>query len=424
MPTKRLTDRTVKSLKTKLTQEDYWDSSFKLRGISFGVRVTKDNAREYVVRYRDLQGRRRRMSVGDANHKSLAEGHKLARDVFAKLDSGIDPAQELEEYKSADSFSELCDLYLRLHAIPNKKDKGKADKRVIEQDLKPAWGGLKACDVTRKDVLRLLDHVAIERKAPVMANRTRALISKIFNFALEREIVTASPCSGMPRKYKESAKDRHLDDTEIPLLFTELKKESFQLSCVFQFILLTGQRPSEVAGARWGEFDDNFWTIPKERVKNGRTHKIPLTPQISKLLDQLRASAEEHHSRNELKPSDYVFWSNRNEYVRPNTINHCAERLYDRMKVSRFTAHDLRRTAATGLRRIKVSREIVAKILNHTPQDVTAQHYDRYAGWDEMRKALTSWGNSVARICNAESNANVISFGGRQTSSLRRIENS
>lgn len=406
-----LTDKAVKSLKTSKAQEDFWDTAFRVRGVSFGVRVTVDGSREYVCRYRNAQGSRRRVSLGDANLLSLADAHKACRDIASKLDKGVDSAQERNDYKAADTFTELSETYLRLHAEQVKKDKGSEDRRIINRDLLPAWGKYKACDIRRRDVIVLLDQIAIERKAPVMANRTRALISKIFNFALEREFITTSPCSGLPRIRREVAKERFLQDGEIERFWKAVKAEPEPFRNYFMFLLLTGQRPGEVAGARWCEIEGDIWVIPAARTKNGRTQRVPISSFAAALITEIKLHNKKivtsADSSLTYRYDEYLFPTHRSDFLKPRTIQHAVERLNTVVQGHSFTAHDIRRTVATGLRRLRVSRETVSRILNHTTRSVTLV-YDRYDELPEMRKALEKWGEHVFSLGETQSDSKKI----------------
>jgi integrase len=394
MVTKHLTQKAVDALKTEHKQEDVWDSGFRLRGITLGVRVTRHGAKEYICRYRDSTGRRKRRTLGDARKISLRDAHEKARDVADGMDGEITSANNGQfSEDSPITFGALCEEYLRRHAS-QKKDSGKRDAQAIRRDLLPAWGEMQASDVRRRDVIALLDSIALDRHAPVMANRTRALISKIFSFGVEREMVDNSPCTGLPRKRREKPKDRFLQDQEIRTLWRMLEEEPPFVAAMLRMIVLTGQRPGEVVAARWEEFDNGIWTIPKERVKNGRTHRLPLSPQVQALLEWLRYHPKQSAIGTQCQ---YVFPSTRNGFLSSRAIQQAIRRVNRKGGLRHFTAHDLRRTCATGLRRIGVTRETVSRILNHTPRTVTLV-YDWYDEMPEMRHALEAWGEWVARI--------------------------
>lgn len=388
MPRKHLTDKAVRSLKTSLSQEDFFDESFTRRGITFGIRVTMRGSKEFFVRYRDVNKRYRRLTIGDAKSLPLFKAHERAAAIASKLDQGLDPAAERDTYKNATTFKELCTSYQNLHA-KLKKDGGEEDSRIIRADLLPSWGDRKACDIQRKEVIALLDQIGTARNAPVMANRTRALLSSIFNFGVERELVETSPCYGLRKKFKETSKDRFLSDSEIKSLWTQFEKEAPETRGALQFILLTAQRPGEVMTAKWADIgSDNIWRLSSEKTKNGKRQIVPLSEGAAAILADLKDDSA---------PGDYIFKTARSAHIKHRTLQNATARLATNAQIPDFTPHDLRRTAATLLRKTGTRTETLRKILNHSTGSVT-DIYDHYNEATEKRVALTQLWMHLAAI--------------------------
>jgi integrase len=378
MPRKHLTDRAIKSLTTALAQEDFIDDGFTRRGITFGLRVSRTGTKEFFVRYRDIAKRYRRFSLGDAALLSLAKAHEKASDISSKLDQGLDPAKDRDSYKNAITFSDLCSHYLSIHARL-KKDGGQEDSRIIKADLLPAWGARKACDIHRRDVIALLDSIGIQRAVPIMANRTRALISGIFTFAVEREFVSSSPCYGLKKKFKEKSKDRFLSDIEIKALWNQVTEEAPETRAALLLIILTGQRPGEVIKAKWTDISpDHAWRLSNEQTKNGRSQIVPLNSGAIDILNDLRRRCD---------PNDCIFKTSRSQHIKHRSLQNATRRIAIKAKIPFFTPHDLRRTAATLLRKTGTRRETLTKILNHVSNSVT-DVYDHYNEAPEKRDAL------------------------------------
>jgi len=378
MPRKHLTDKAIKSLRTSLPQEDFIDDAFSRRGMTFGIRVSRTGTKEFFVRYRDISRSYRRISIGDALFIPLFRAREKASEIVSKIAQGLDPAQERDAYKNAIKFSDLCAQYLSTHARL-KKDLGQEDQRIIEADLLPAWGIYKACDIQRRDVIALLDLIGIQRAAPIMANRTRALISSIFSFAVERELVTVSPCQGLKKKFREKSKDRFLADSEISALWQHLEGESLETRAALQFILLTAQRPGEVITAKWADIgSDGIWRLSGETTKNGRQQIVPLSDGALSVLEALKGTPE---------PSDHIFRTARSPHIKHRTLQNATVRLANQANIASFTPHDLRRTAATLLRKTGSRTETLRKILNHAAGSVT-DIYDHYNEAVEKRSAL------------------------------------
>ncbi|NMC63850.1 MAG: tyrosine-type recombinase/integrase [SAR324 cluster bacterium] len=384
------TKKGIEALKATGRREDHYDLGFRLAGVSFGVRVSEKGSKEYFVRYRDKYKKQRRMSLGDAKVKSLEKARDKATKIAKALGDGGNPAEELHQYKLAQTVDELCDLYLLDHA-KFKKDEGAEDKRRLKKDVRPYIGQMKVCDVRRRDIIALIERVSIDRKAKVSSNRLRALLSKLFNFALERELIERSPCAGLPKKPKEAPKERVLSEKEIKALWAWLNTEPAANAAVFRLILLTAQRPMEVARMEWNEIQGDIWEIPGAKTKNGRSQTVPLSALALKSIESMM------HGRR----GRFVFPGERGEHVMPRTLQHVTERANEKLKGKRFTPHDLRRTAATYLRKLGISRDVVGSVLNHTHQGVTAV-YDRHDLLPEMKEALHKWCAEVARISEIE----------------------
>jgi integrase len=152
----------------------------------------------------------------------------------------------------------------------------------------PAWRNRKAGDISRREVKALIQGIA-ERGAGVMANRTLALISKIFNFAVEEEVVSVNPAYRVPKATKEQSRSRVLTEDEIKAVWLALDGQRPRVAAIFRLLLMTGQRKSEITGMRWQELDleRGWWTIPEERSKNGVVYRVPLTPQALEILQSL-----------------------------------------------------------------------------------------------------------------------------------------
>ena len=202
---------------------------------------------------------------------------------------GIDPATAKREARSAESFGELANLYLERYAKAEKRS-WREDERILNRDLLPRWRGRKAQEIKRADVIQLLDEI-VDRNAPVMANRTRALISKIFNFGIKRGIVESNPAFGVDNPGHEQQRDRVLSEDEIRQLWNALETERPWSAAIFRLGILTAQRRGEILGMKWDELDltARWWTIPAERAKNGLAHRVPLAPQALKILTALKA---------------------------------------------------------------------------------------------------------------------------------------
>ena len=380
MPKQRLTDASLRALRPGDTQTDYWCSTLA----GFGLRVSPGGRKTFMVRYR-IAGRYRRVKLGVYPQLPLAEARRRARQVVGEVAGAGDPAQARREARHAPTFEQLATLYLDKHARVRKRS-WKEDRRAINNELLPMWGALRAREIRRRDIRALIEGVA-ERPAPVMANRIRALIHKMFNFGIAHEVVEFNPCAQLERPGKEVARDRVLTDSEIRCFWSVLDGEPRDIAAAFRLRLITAQRGGEVHGMRWEDvaLHDRWWTIPSSAAKNGLAHRVPLSDMAMEVLVSLRAGRSDGNA-----PSGYVLAAAaRNPDRRTRTLS--------RLGLADFRGHDLRRTAASRMASAGCSRLVIAKVLNHAEPGVTAV-YDRHTYDAEKRTALQTWAGTLRAL--------------------------
>src|ERR1035437_5099777 len=220
MPRLLLTVKFLDSVKSDPSRQvDYFDT--EERGLS--LRVAPSGRKTWCFRYRVLGAKRRpRQVFGTYPELTLAKARRKAHNERGHVQDGKDPAAQRTAWKRADTFTDLADWYLTDYAKKRKQPKSWAeDERIINKELLPAWRDHKAHEVTRDDVRRLLRSIA-DRPAPVMANRTLALVSRIYNKALEEGVpnIVANPALRLPKPGgDERSRDRVLTDEEIRQLW-------------------------------------------------------------------------------------------------------------------------------------------------------------------------------------------------------------
>jgi integrase len=301
--------------------------------------------------------------------------------------------------RRAATFEQVAREYLERYAKPRKRS-WREDERILSHEVIPRWRRRRARDVTPRDVRALLDRI-VDRGAPIQANRTLAVVRRVFNWAAapDRALVPqgCNPCRGLERPALERARDRVLSDGEIRAVWKALDAEPARNAALFRLYLLTAQRGGEIRTMAWDDvdLDGGWWTIPGERSKNGRSHRVPLSADAVAVLRDLRSSRA--------PGVRWVFPTPR------GSASGYRERVYkvvDRIRgvsgVVDFTPHDLRRTAASHMTAMGISRLVVAKLLNHAERGMTAV-YDRYAYGREKRDAVEMWARRVREIvCGVE----------------------
>jgi integrase len=245
----------------------------------------------------------------------LADARRDARRILGDVARGEDPAEDKQARREAESFRGLAKAYLE---VAEKRHRSWAEeKRIIEKDLLPAFGFRQLVDIRRRDVRELVESIARKRNAPIMANRTLGVLSRMFNFALDREWVEANPAARIPEPSEERLRDRVLTDEELRELWTALsalvahqpagadgpselapdkrpRRINRATAQAFQVQLLTAQRPGEVRSMRWSDIDlgTGWWSILGFVAKNAQPHRVPLTkPALDILKDRRRTAS-------------------------------------------------------------------------------------------------------------------------------------
>jgi integrase len=397
----KFTDRQIKSLKPKKQRYEVWETN----GKGFGIRVAPTGRKSFIFLYK-FQGTSRRLTFGSYPEISLANAHAAHANSRQLLERGADPASveqdAKEESRRSPSVRRLVEEYIEKYAKPRKRS-WKEDERILNKDVLPRWGKKKAQDITRRDIILLLDEI-VERGALIQANRTLAAIRKMYSFAIGRGILDSSPCVAIPAPSKENRRDRVLNEGEIKTFWERLDtakmKKSTSLSLKLQ--LITAQRKGEVAGAEWKDFDlkKGLWTIPAEKAKNGFPHRVPLSPLAIKILTELKEITGQ---------SKWLLPSPREgQHIAETSVDHAVRINADHFSIDHFTPHDLRRTAASMMTASGIQRLTVSKILNHVETGVTAV-YDRHSYDKEKRQALETWERKLKSILTGK-NSKIVSM--------------
>jgi len=262
------------------------------------------------------------------------------------------------------------------------------------------------------------DMVASGRVTQV--NRVQALISGVYSFALDADLVSANPCHRLKKRGVENIGRRILSDGELRIFWPKivLPPVSRRVGLALRLVLLTGTRAGEAAGVARTEFehlDDPSraaWVIPAERSKNGRPHYIPLSGLAAEVVrDALALVAPDEPF---LFPSPSVEAAPITGHALAVAMARFSRELKDNSqavlswKASPPSPHDLRRSFATRLSALGVPREDRDALLNHTPRDVGGRHYDLYDRAREKRAALDRWAAALQDLLAERQSTNVV----------------
>ena len=398
---KKLTDTVINTKPPKVGRLEFRDTHLP----GFGLRITDKGARSYFVMYRvnRPEGRLlRRLKIGNAEVIKLAEARENAREKLRQVARGIDPAEQRPTPSTApDTFRAVAEAYLRQYVAKNTRASTfKETKRILDVDVIPAWGDKPIAAIAKRDVEVLLDTIA-DRGAEVQANRTLARLRTLFNWAVEKDYLTASPVVRMKPRVKEHPRDRALSDDEIRWFWQACEETGWPFGPLFQLLLLTAQRRDEVGTIERPEIDlgKRLWSIGRHKAKNDRAHDVHLSELAVEIISALPkmdgtslvfttngATPVSGFSRAKKNLDAALRRARRRSLGLPEDDEAYLKALaLPRSKeppeeIAEWILHDLRRTAATGMARLNIPPHVVDKVLNHVSGTIhgVAAVYNRF----------------------------------------------
>jgi integrase len=374
----RLSERSVEAWRPVIGQRQEVPDGY-VRGLYLIVHPTGHKV--WAVRYR-YGGKTRKHTIGPYPVFGLKDARDAAVKVLRTVSEGHDPAQQSLRQGSVE---DVVAQFVEQHCKDYRPRSRKETERLLRVNVLPKWKGRKIEQITRADIRAVLGELT---DTPVMANRVHGVMHILFRWAAENDLITHSPVVGVRAPNKENARDRVLTDAQLRAVWQAADKESYPFGTIVQLLILTGQRRGEVAGMQWSELDleSGLWTLPRERVKNGRRHEVPLPRQAIEIL------------RNEVPRigDKYVFTINGAGAF--GGFSKARGRL--NVKIPAWTIHDLRRTAASGMASLGVNLVVIEKVLNHVSGSLAGivGVYQRHEYAEEKRAALQLWGDHVERL--------------------------
>ena len=336
------------------------------------VRVLRTGARAFVFNYR-VHGRERRLTIGSPPAWTVAQARDRAGELRRSVDVGGDPMQARQDARKADDVNALADRFEAEHLAKRRASTSKGYLGMLRHHIRPALGRMKVADVRHEDVDRL--HRKIAATAPYQANRTIAVLSKMFGLAVKWGLRADNPVKGIERAPEEK-RERFLTPAEIAKLGEILAAHPERRSCnAIRLLLLTGARRGEMLSATWSQFDleKGVWTKPSAATKQAKEHRIPLSAPAMALLSEMRAAAD--------PTCPYVFPGQRKADARGRPVwAHLTDikrvwaSVCEAAGIEGVRVHDLRHSYASILASSGLSLPIIGALLGHTQPQTTARY--------------------------------------------------
>jgi integrase len=378
-----------------------------------------------------------RRMLGEVGTVTLDAARDTAREWLTQIRKGIDPvaearrradderrAREAERVQDECRFERVAEDYLRRKVAGQRR--AREAERIVRNVLVAAWGDKPIGELTRRDVVQLVEAID-DRGAPIYAALVFSHARTLFNWAINRGSygLEHSPCDrvrvGDLVSRRKQPRQRVLSDDELRCLWKATGGMGYPWRQMFRFILLTGTRKTEAAGARWREFDleRKLWSVPAERFKSNATHLVPLSDDALAVIAELP----------KFKHGDHVFSFSYGE--RPATVLHQAKARCDALMLRYLRAlarlrgedraavtltpwqtHDLRRVVRTKLAALEVNDTVAEMVLGHGRRGLQ-RVYDQHRYEPQMRRALEAWARELSRIVSRPRGDNVVVLRGK-----------
>src|SRR5262245_6372209 len=239
---KSFSDLYLKNLKPLALRRDYFDAA--QRGL--GIRVAPSGTKTWFV-LRRVNSRMTRKTLGRYPDLSLSEARIKAGELLSDMAKGRVPARKVVPL--------LGDVVADWFEKDQIGKRGIAEKRrALSVDVLPKLGRVPIDAIGKGDIRAILDAI-VARGSPIHANRVLAYLRRLFNWAVERDIIQASPVEKVKAPAAERSRDRTLTADELATIWKATATLPHPFGAYFRLLILTGQRRNEVAGARWTEFD-------------------------------------------------------------------------------------------------------------------------------------------------------------------------
>ncbi len=360
------------------------------------LQVAANGSRSWIFRYRSAD-RERYMGLGSLQAVSLASARANAQACRSKLAVGTDPLADRESNraKSADkniaTFRDCAEKYISAHEVAWRNPKHRKQwRRTLETYVYPVCGNAAVSVVTLDTVCKILEPIWVAK--PETASRVRGRIESVLDWARVKGLRSGDnparwkglldkifPAHSQFRKIEHHAS---LGYEQIASFIKDLERKPGVAADALNFLILTAARTGEVVGARACEIDahSKMWTVPADRMKSKREHKVPLSEGAWRTLP------------NPLPAGD-VFLFQGLGGGKPLS-NMAMLQLLRRMNRGDITAHGFRATFRTwAAEQTNVSREVAEAALAHVSGDKVEAAYQRSDMFAKRRELMDAWSN-------------------------------
>ncbi|MCC5956474.1 MAG: integrase arm-type DNA-binding domain-containing protein [Natronohydrobacter sp.] len=377
----------------------------------FGLRITAAGGKAFILRY-SVDGRERRKTIGEWPIWTLEAARAEARDLARGIDRGHDPLEAKRRRRAEPTLKEVAKDWLERHASGLASEKDIAS--YINKGVLPALGNIKVSDLRRRDFIEVIEAKAAT--APRAAAQMLLYSRRLLDFATDRDLIQANPLAGLRPSsitvkgkrdpLRATVRGRILDADEIRAFWQGIEGPGFHrlTALCLKLVLVTGQRPGEVAGMREDEIKGRWWTIPAaRRGKTDSAHSVYLTDTALQIIAAAKAEIDRLSRRRDMPWQGFIFEVtpgkplNNGAMAKAVLRQHQALGAKDCPQWGRWTPHDLRRTMRTGLSACRIRPDIAELTIGHVKSGIIAV-YDQHSFDSERQAAWQAWETRLLQI--------------------------
>jgi integrase len=365
------------------------------------LQVAKGGTKSWLYRFKSpITSKQREMGLGSLELVSLKEARQLAAECRKQVLAGLDPLEERRQQKRIQLLKQARSITFREaadHCIAAKRPEWKNKKHAqqwgnsLATYAYPVFGDLSISELDTDLVLKALEPIWVSKAET--ASRLRQRIETIWDWARARKYVEGeNPARLRGHLDKILAKTakvkrvRHhpaLPYKEIQKFITALHKRSGSSALALEFMILTAGRTGEVIGAKWAEVDltAKIWTIPPERMKAGKEHRVPLCDRALDILTSIR-------SNRRLEGFVFPGWK-----ADTGLSNGAMLALMRKMQFGHYTPHGFRSTFRDWAadKAHSFQNETIELALAHTIKNQAEAAYRRGDQLERRRELMKAW---------------------------------
>lgn len=367
------------------------------------LHVQPSGVKAWRYRYR-FRGKAQVLTIGRYPAVSLKEAREKRDQARILLDQGKNPSLEKKRKKLEQTVEKTFQVIAQeWHDIQKARwTPGHAEAvwRSLEMDVFPSLGLFDIDDITPRQVLAVLRQIE-GRGALEQARKTLQRIGAIFRYAIQTGRANYNPAQDMQGALKPQKRKRMpaLEEKDLPEFLRKLDTAihlHITTRLALQFVLFTACRSGEVRGARWEEidFEKATWTIPPERMKMRREHKVPLSRQALQVLEQAKSLPGQ--------TGEFVFPGIRqgSRILSENTLQLALKRLG---YAGKATVHGFRSVFSTIANESCLwPPDVIEKALAHVDRNEIRAAYNRGDLFEKRRELMQWWADLLDQLKGKE----------------------